>query len=138
MSDKTAGDDAPPFADRAALLAPRKVRYGTFTLPVLGLAVRFRSLSEMEYSDYQTSRMQAPSGEGDDLEGAAKADLQAARPALIALCLVDAKGTNLFSPADLEGIAAAFDAGDSAALFDVLVEHCGLNRRRQVEAAKKN
>jgi hypothetical protein len=123
------------FATRADLLAPRAARFGSMTLPVRGATVRFRSLSDLEYSQFQLGGMRQDEN-GDWTDDPDK--LGTSRARLIALCLVDAGGLALFSPADADALSAALDAADSAALYDKLREHCGLNRKAARDDAKKN
>ena len=126
------------FASRADLLAPRAARFDAMLLPIRGATVRFRSLSDLEYSQFQLGGMKQDE-QGDWTDDPDK--LGTSRARLIALCLVDDSGAPLFSAADVDAIASAFDAADSAALYDCLREHCGLNRKAgasRIDEAKKN
>lgn len=130
-------NEQPQLATRAALLAPRKIRYGTMPLPVAGVEVRFQSLSDAGFSEFQLGGMKR------DDSGSMVDDpdtIPTTRARLIQQCLVDDAGALLFSPADVTLIASNFDSADSAALYVRLREHCGLDRRTSArqEDAKKN
>lgn len=127
------------FASRADLLAPRGVRYGTMTLPVSGKMVRYRSLSDREYSQFQMGATREDP-DGNLLDDPVR--IATTRARLIVLCLVDQNGTAIFSEADISALAESLDSADSASLFDRLKDHCGLNRKKplaeRLEAEKKS
>jgi hypothetical protein len=128
------------IASRADLLAPSKRRFGEGILPISGMAVRFRSLSEAEYSAFEMERMR----QDDDGRMVTEAEpLRTTRARLAVLCLCDESGAPVLGSADVEGLAESIDLADSLFLFGRLQEHCGLlgNAQQlaaQLEAAKKN
>lgn len=126
-------------ASRGDLLAAAgKRRFDTMELPVCGLTVRFRNLSELELSDLEMEALQ-------EVEGSLQQDPEAVRHSrarLIIRCLVDDAGQPLLNPGDTDAVEA-LDAMDSALLYDRLREFVGIGRRvRDIqaaqEAAKKN
>lgn len=129
------------FATRAALLAVAAGgrRFGTFPLPVCGLTVRYRSLSELEFSQFQMDGMKR------DADGEMLSDedrMRDSRLRLIALCLCDEAGARLLNDGDLAALAA-LDSADAVALNDELRAFVGLTRNkqqqvRQTEDVKKN
>jgi hypothetical protein len=128
------------LASRGDLLAPQKRRFDTDTLPISGLAVRFRSLSEAEYSSFEMERLTL-SDEGRMVTNAELMSTTRAR--LAAICLCDDSGSPIFSSADVETLATSLDAADMLFLFGRLQEHCGLlgnaaQLAERLEAAKKN
>ncbi|MDE2426779.1 MAG: hypothetical protein KGO96_12830 [Elusimicrobia bacterium] len=128
------------IATRADFLRPCQRRFGELTLPFSGLTVRFRSLSELEFSQFEMDSLRA-SGDGDSFEPSDEA-VRSTRARLIVLCLCDEGGVRILTSDDIESIEC-LDAGDTAALYDVLRDHCGLARRvteamARREAAKKN
>jgi hypothetical protein len=92
------------------------------TLPVSGLRVRFRSLTEREYAEFQRAPSSDPEVSADVEEFYLKT-----RARLICLCLCDEAGRPILNPGDADELGA-LDAGDTAQLFDRLSEFCGLNR----------
>lgn len=120
------------LATRATFLGGLQRRYGELVLPVAGVAVRYQSLSEREMSVYELARWDRD--EEGNLQASDEA-LRTARARLIVLCLVDGDGNRLLTDADLEQVML-LDAVDMGALYDVLRDHCGIDRR--VSAAKKN
>jgi hypothetical protein len=130
-----------PLCDRADLLAPMTRRYGEAVLPLCGRAVRFRSLSELEYELFEMERL-----ERDDMGRlvTAQEPMQTTRARLAVLCLCDADGAPLLGEADIEKLSEALDLADSLFLFGKLQEHCGLSGdveelgARARERAKKN
>ena len=135
--DTPANPTPPVLASRGDLLAPRGFRYGTATLPVSGLAVRYRSLSDAGYSAFQVGGM-VRGEDGNWIDDETKLATNRAR--LIALCLVDDSNTPLLTEADVSALSENWDASDSAFLYGVLRQHCGIDRRpnARVEEAKKN
>jgi hypothetical protein len=127
------------IASRADLLAASgKRRFGELLLPVSGLTVRYRNLSELELAEFEMESLVA----GDDgLESDPEA-VKFARARLIVKCLVDEQGHQLLTPADLDFVNE-LDSDDTATLYDTLREFVGLARRvrearAKQEQAKKN
>jgi len=127
-------------ATRADLLAPFVPTYGFDRLPVTGRTVRFRSLSELEYQEFEMARI-----ERDDVGRLVTREeaMRTTRARLAVCCLCDDAGERLMSPADVDPLSESMDLADSLFLFGRLQEHCGLSGdlttladRR--EAAKKN
>lgn len=125
------GSDFASRDDFLALASGRR-RFDSMLLPVSGLAVRFRNLSEAEYAEFQMSAMHRTEAglEDDDQK------LRNIRARLIVLCLCDDEGNPVLNDSDVETIGR-LDAGDSTALYDRLREHCGLNRRKSLDELKK-
>jgi hypothetical protein len=98
-----------------------KRRFAKVALPVSGLRVRIRSLTELELSRYQ-SAMLAPGG------GIKRSKLDDASRRLIVLCVVDGEGNPLFQDSDLQALAD-WDSADSGHLYDECAKHCGINRQ---------
>ena len=113
-------------------MQPCKRRYGTFTMMAAGLTVRYRSLSEAEFSAFEMDSLK----QTDDGLRTDEERLEDARQRLIVLCLCDGDGAQLLNAGDVEAVSQ-WDAGDTAALYDVLREHCGIAKRVR-DAAKKN
>jgi hypothetical protein len=127
---------APPvsLADRAGFLSLTKRRFGTATLPVSGLVVRFRSLTEGENSALEVGNYSR------DDDGRLQTDderLADSRARFIVACLVDAEGNQLLDERDVERVKL-LDAADTAALYDVLRDHTGLSSRPTVRNTVKN
>ncbi len=126
------------FVSRGDFLAPCPRRYGTFQMPTTGQTVRYRSLSEAEFSDFEMA-LYTRDEEGLRTDDDRHKDM---RGRLIILCVCDAAGERILNDGDVAAIGQ-LDAGDTGALYDVLREHCGLARRvrdaqLKREAAKKN
>lgn len=131
---------APSLASRADLRAPRGRRYDFGTLPVSGLTVRYRSLSEAEYSAFEMERLER-NEEGRFVSNGEQLKTTRARLAVLSLC--DADGAPLLTDADVEGIADAWELADSLYLFGKLQDFNGLTGEfddlaARREAAKKN
>jgi hypothetical protein len=128
-----------PTATRADLLAASgKRRFGEVSLPVSGLTVRYRNLSELELAEFEMEALVA--GE-DGLENDPEA-VKFSRARLIVKCLVDEHGQQLLRPADLDGVNE-LDSDDTATLYDSLRDFVGIARRvrdarARQDAAKKN
>lgn len=127
----------PEFASRGDFLASCQRRYGTFDLPVSGLTVRYRSLSESEFAQFEMDAYRR----GDEGLETDEDKLASTRERLIILCLCDGEGNRLLNDGDLDAVGQ-LDAGDTGALYDVLKEHCGIARRvreakQRQEALKK-
>ena len=129
----------PPLSSRADLLAPMARRYDEATLPLSGRAVRFRSLSELEYQQFEMERV-----ERDDMGRLVTKHepMQTTRARLAVLCLCDAEGTLILSEADVPKLSEALDLADSLYLFSKLQTHNGLignvEETAERERAKKN
>jgi hypothetical protein len=103
-------------------------RYTTVNVPILG-AVRIQSLTELERSTYEASRLD-DSGQWDRESGAA------AKVKLIVLCCVDSEGNRLFIESD-EPKLQQIDSLVSDRLFDRCMSHCGFTDE-DIEAIAKN
>lgn len=120
-------------ASRADLLAAAgKRRFDSLDLPICGLTVRYRSLSELELSQFEMESLVAgPEGMQNDEEA-----VRNTRARLIVRCLVDDSGALLLNEADVDAVNG-WDATDSALLYDRLRDFIGLSRRvREAQAAK--
>ncbi|HEY2250906.1 MAG TPA: hypothetical protein VGH74_07580 [Planctomycetaceae bacterium] len=125
------------FASRAAFLAacqaPR--RYGSFTLPVCGVTVQYRSLSDLEFSEFQMAGMKR-NEEGQMLSDEDR--MRDSRPRLICLCLCDDAGERLLNDGD-QAAVAGMNSADVVALNAELRRFVGLDTYRQQQAdLKKN
>jgi hypothetical protein len=111
-------------ATRADLLSPFHPNFASDRLPISGRIVRFRSLSELEYQQFEMARI-----ERDDLGRlvTAQEPMRTTRARLAVLCLCDDAGGQLLGPADVEPLSEAMDLADSLFLFGRLQEHCGLS-----------
>ncbi len=149
-NENTAGaDPIALFADRTALMGLGRRRFGTVTLPMSGLVVRYRSLTEAEWSQYQQS-MYRQLDDGSTETDPAQAPFYTAR--LICYCVCDADGKPILRPsvksddgktwiAGDEEHVKGWDAEDVSALDDALQVHLGIaNRakRAKVEELAKN
>lgn len=106
-------------------------RYKSDKLPVSGLAVRIRSLTEGELSGYQR-RLLARSGRGLDPIAMASANRK-----LFVLSLVDANNERLFSDADAEKLID-MDAADASYLYDSIQQHLGVDPQDLGETEKNS
>lgn len=102
----------------------------TEPLPVKGVPVRIRSLTEREVSAYNA---EAVATKGDGLR---KDKLQDATRRLIALCVVDQDGNPLIPKAKITEIAD-WDAADTAFLYQECARFCGINTS-DIEVLAKN
>jgi len=108
---------------------PRRYKV-TDPLPVQGVKVRIRSLTEREVSEYQAQTI-AKKGDGLRTDR-----LKDANRRLIALCLVDGDGNPYVTPA-MQTEMADWDAADTGFLYDECAKHCGLNKS-DIEDLVKN
>lgn len=99
-------------------------------LPVAGMRVRIRSLTEGEVSRWQQQAM-AKRGTRAVPERIADANRR-----LIALCMVDGQGNVLLKPGDTVRLSE-WDSKDSVYLADECNRHCGLDPE-DLEALVKN
>lgn len=128
MDTQDAIPTPPTFADRSALLQEAPRRFTEFKLPVRGLMIRLRSLTELEKSRYERAIF--------DMKGnRIRARLDDSKARLIALCAVDAQGRTLFTEADVPAISA-WDSAESSALFDFLWEFLGFEKQPAEDLAK--
>ena len=103
-------------------------RYAVVSVPILG-RVRIQSLTELERSTYEASRLD-DSGQWDRKSGSA------AKVKLIILCCVDDEGNCLFIDSD----AAKLQQLDSLVtdrIFDRCLAHCGFGDE-DIEGIAKN
>ena len=123
-------------ATRADLLRASPRRYDSLLLPVSGLTVRFRSLTEAEYAAWQLEALDTDESEVKDN----KERVRTTRPRLIVKCLCDDEGRRILTDDDAKDLPELMDAADSSLLFDRLQEFCGIDRRPSVriQEAKKN
>lgn len=108
---------------------PRRYKV-TDPLPVRGVKVRIRSLTEREVSEYQSATI-AKKGDGLRTDR-----LKDANRRLIALCLVDGDGNPYVTPA-MQSEMSDWDAADTSFLYDACAQHCGLNKS-DIEDLVKN
>lgn len=97
---------------------PAKRRYREETLPVNQFRVRIRSLTELEYSEYQAETVQARG------QGLKRERLVDANRRFISLCLVDADGNRLLSSQQAKELMADWDSADTSFLYQKCAEHC--------------
>ncbi len=120
------------FATKDQLLAAAngRRRFREVALPVSGLTLRVRSLTEGEVSAYfaHVATAKSDAGRGKRIENATRR--------LFALCLVDGDGNRLLSDADSESMAG-LDAADSQVLYDACATHAGISQR-DIEDLVKN
>ncbi len=119
----------PQLANAEQLFAPCKRRYKSVTLPVSGLNVRIRSLTERETADYQTQTL-AKSGNYK------MSKLEDATRRLIVLCLVDGAGNRILNHTHMEKIAE-WDSADAAHLYKECATYTGVNTE-DIESLVKN
>lgn len=105
-------------------------RFKELSLPIRGLRVRIRSLTEREMSRYQSVTI-ASGG-----TGLKRSKLEDASRRLIVLCLVDQDGNQLLGDENLPKLAD-WDAADTNFLYDECAQHCGINRS-DIEDLVKN
>lgn len=91
-------------------------------LPISGMVVRIRSLTDKEYSAYEMAVVNARRRGG----GIREERMKDASCRLIVLCLVDANGNQLATKKHVAAIGD-WDLADSRYLYDACVEHCGIN-----------
>lgn len=97
-----------------------KRRFDVVTLPVSGLNVRIRSLTEGEMSRWQKAAM---SSRGRGMLAQKIAD---SNRRLIVLCVVDDKANVMFSAADAVQLSE-WDSADTNYLANECNRHCGLD-----------
>jgi len=110
--------------------APIKRRYRAVELPVSGHHLRIQSITEQEFSNYQSASV---SKKGDKLIAS---KLKDANRRFIALCLVDADGNRILPTKDSQKLAD-WDAGDAQYLYNECATHCKINSD-DIEDAVKN
>lgn len=98
-----------------------KRRFKELTLPICGLRVRIRSLTEGEVSRYQGALL---SRRG---RGIVSGRITEANRRLVVLCLVDAKANRLFKDSDADKLKE-WDGADVQFLADECTTFCGLDR----------
>lgn len=116
--------------EQLASASTGKRRFVETVLPVSGLRVRIRSLTEREASDYQAHVFSANN------DKTRQARLRSANRLLIAKCLVDGEG-NRIVPDDQIVALADMDWADASHLYDVCAAHSGMNNA-DIEALVKN
>ncbi len=119
------------YATKNDLLAlTGKRRFRDVPLPVCGLTVRIRSLTEGELSAYyaHVAAAKSDAGRARRMENATRR--------LFAQCLVDGDGNRLLADQDADSLAN-MDAADSQRLYDACAEHTGISQR-DVEELVKN
>ena len=119
------------FADRASILAISPRRYGSIPLPVSGLEVRYRSLSEAEMTAYDNALFRR-NQDNNEIEIDTDAE-RSMRARLIVLAVCDADGNRLLADEDVEQVAN-LDAADMLPLYEAINEHCG--RKAAIERQK--
>ncbi len=110
--------------------APVKRRYDTLTLPVSGHHVRIQSITEQEFSNYQSATM------SKDGERTLPNRLKDSNRRFIAMCLVDAEGNMILTTKESETLSK-WDAGDSQYLYTECAKHCKINSQ-DIEDLVKN
>lgn len=120
-------------ATRETLLRPATRRYGTATLPVSGLDVRYQSLTEREKSAYEADIYGDGSKRTDEKRREATI---AAKAMLIVRCLVDEHGNRLLMDSDSDTLLNEWDGADSSFLFTVLDKH--INTQSVAKLAKNS
>ncbi len=104
------------------MAATGKRRFKKLSLPISGLRVRIRSLTEKEVSRYQAATI-ATSG-----VGLKRSKLEDASRRLIVLCLVDLDGNRLLNDGALAGFDD-WDSADSGYLYSECAAWCGLDQK---------
>ncbi len=108
-----------------------KRRFDTVDLPVAGLTVRIRSLTERELSNYQ-ARIQSSRDEQQRHNRLAASNRQ-----FIALCVVDDDGNPVIEPNQV-GRLMEMDGADSSHLYDACARHCGVTAQDLDELVKNS
>lgn len=124
-------DEKRPATAAELFSAAPKRRYKDLVLPVMGLPVRIRSLTERELSGY-TNALLTNDGQGR----LRKSRMEDATRRLLCLCLVDAEGDRLLADADA-GKLVESDSADTQFLYTECAEWVGL-KRGDVEDLVKN
>lgn len=139
MSDESTPAAEIQTASRQSLLSLCSRRIGRITLPISGQLVRFRSLSEKEFSDYEAAGI-IRDEETDKLK-VDDARQRDARGRLLALAICDDLGKPIFTAEDVPALGE-MDTAEALPLYEAVRDHCGLTaaveRRKAREAAKKN
>ncbi len=104
------------------MAATGKRRFKELTLPISGLRVRIRSLTEREVSRYQSATI---ASRGTGLK---RSKLEDASRRLIVLCLVDHDGNQLLNDGALAGFDE-WDSADSGFLYEESANWCGLSQQ---------
>lgn len=104
-------------ATRDQFLSAGKRRFKDVTLPISGLTVRIRSLSELEFSEFQQANY-------DKAGNRIKGRIVDARARLACLCVCDAAGNPIFLPGDEQELMQ-FDSADMAHLWEQIWAHIG-------------
>jgi hypothetical protein len=115
---------------REQFLSPKPPRYMDTTLPVSGLTVRIRSLTELERTQFENSRF---GRDGKLIPGR----IEDSKARLICLCLVDDDGKQLLKAGDEQAVLS-LDSADTGALYDACWEHVGFEVKRNPDADAKN
>lgn len=103
-----------------SLAGLEKRRFMDVDLPVSGLRVRIRSLTEEEYARYQMAVVNtAGKVRTNKLEDAGRR--------LIALCIVDENGNRLFADNEADKLRS-LDNADAQSLYNACLKHNGINR----------
>ena len=116
------------IASRDAFLGANKRRFRDVVLPVSGLTVRVRSLTEWELSEFQQANYDK---NGNRLKGR----LVDSKARLITLSTVNESGEPLFLPGDEQAILD-IDSADTTYLWDQIWEHLG--GAKPIEETAKN
>jgi len=107
--------------------AASKRRYAVVQVPILG-GVRIQSLTELERSTYEASRL-------DDAGQWSRESGAAAKVKLIVLCCVDGDGNCLFIDSDIPKLQQ-IDSIVTDTLFSKCLTHCGFSEEDIEELAK--
>lgn len=109
-----------------------KRRFADVTLPVSGLKVRIRSLTEKDLAEYQSAAIQT-STRGVQVRDERMRD---ANRRFIAACLVHQDGRLMLDRGEHDKLAG-MDSVDSQHLYNECAKHTGVNRD-DIEALVKN
>lgn len=129
MSTKTMSNGV-ANKDQLLAAATGRRRFREVSLPVSGLAVRIRSLTESEVSAYYAHVATAKTDTGRNKR------IENANRRMFALCLVDHEGNRLLTDAEADCLGN-LDAADSQELAVACQQHAGINQR-DVEDLVKN
>lgn len=123
----------PPMTTTAeAILAATQRRYSAIrTLPVTGMRVRYRSLTESEYSQFEAATLTARD------ERTYNDRLKDAKVRLIILATVEAESDALVFKASDAAFLKDVDARETRVLYTDAVEHVGTTNR-DIEGLVKN
>jgi hypothetical protein len=118
------------FAGRDELLGVvMKRRHEAVELPICGMTVRIRSLTEREVSRYQMRTVAKRGGFRTERM------LDASRR-LIVLCLVNQEGGRLFGDDETDWLVE-WDSADTQCLYNACAKHCGIDTS-DIEELVKN